>query len=147
MKFAVVILLILILTIYFVNFRAFTVVTASMEPTINSGSIIFVRKPLVYRTNDLITFKNTESGGTTTHRIVKIELSQGNYFVFTKGDANKYIDQTPTKTDDIIGKVILALPFAGTLLAALSSQKILSITFYIPAGIVLGTLLRKITQF
>ena len=146
MKFIAATCLILILIISISKFRVFTVVSGSMEPIIKNGSLVIVKKTSTYKTNDLVTFKNIERKGTVTHRIVKIEQSQGKYLIFTKGDSNANIDQIAIKPEDIIGKVVFILPLAGKFFLLASSQKLLPITFYIPAGLLSGTLLRKLKQ-
>ncbi|MBU0535069.1 signal peptidase I [Patescibacteria group bacterium] len=143
MKFIVATCLILILIISMYKYRVFTVVSGSMEPIIKNGSLVIVKKTSTYKTNDLVTFKNIEGTGTVTHRIVKIEQSQGKYLIFTKGDGNANVDQVAIKPEDIIGKVVFTLPLAGKFFLLVSSQKLLPITFYIPAGLLFGTLLGK----
>ncbi|MFH1898965.1 MAG: signal peptidase I [Patescibacteria group bacterium] len=143
MKFIVATCLILILIISMYKYRVFTVVSGSMEPIIKNGSVVIVKKTSTYKTNDLVTFKNIEGTGTVTHRIVKIEQSQGKYLIFTKGDGNANVDQVAIKPEDIIGKVVFTLPLAGKFFLLVSSQKLLPITFYIPAGLLFGTLLGK----
>lgn len=125
------------------KYRVFTVVSGSMEPIIKNGSVVIVKKTSTYKTNDLVTFKNIEGTGTVTHRIVKMEQSQGKYLIFTKGDGNANVDQVAIKPEDIIGKVVFTLPLAGKFFLLVSSQKLLPITFYIPAGLLFGTLLGK----
>lgn len=144
MKFIVSTCIILVLIVFLPNFKIFSVVSGSMEPTIKNGSFVIVRKSSTYRTNDLITFKNSQGTGTMTHRIVKIEQSQGKYLVFTKGDSNANIDGVAIKPEAVIGKVTLVLPFAGKVTSIVSSQKLLPITFYIPSGLLFGTLIRKL---
>lgn len=144
MKFIVSTCIILILIIFLPNFKVFSVVSGSMEPAIKNGSFVIVKRSSTYRTNDLITFKNSQGTDIVTHRIIKIEQSQGKYLVFTKGDNNANIDGAAIKPEDVIGKVVLVLPLAGKVTSIVSSQKLLPITFYIPSGLLFGTLIRKL---
>jgi len=136
--------LILVFAIHLTKFRVFAVVSGSMEPTIKNGSLVIVRKSQTYKTSDLITFKHAGGAGTLTHRIVKIELSQGKYAVFTKGDGNAYMDENTITPQDIIGKVTLTVPLAGKFISTVTSQEILPITFYTPAGLLFGVLVKKL---
>ena len=48
-----------------------------------------------------------------THRIVSIELDEGETYIITKGDNNDSKDVTKKKKDDIIGIVRLRIPYLG----------------------------------
>jgi signal peptidase len=144
MKFFLATCLILILVTLLSDFRVFTVVSGSMEPTIRNGSFVIVKKSQTYKTGDLITFKNTDGTETVTHRIVKIENLQGTYAISTKGDHNAEIDPDKISPESIIGKSVFVLPFAGKIMTSITSQKLLPITFYIPMGLLFGNLVRKL---
>lgn len=95
---------------YIGNYTMFTITSTSMNPTLVAGQIVIIKKCDSYNLDDIITFKNGETGGTTTHRIVKV---YGNSYE-TKGDSNNYTDSTLATNENILGKVVLAsLPLKG----------------------------------
>jgi signal peptidase len=77
--------------------RLYVVQTASMEPTLDVGSIIFTIKPSdssSLRKDDIITFVKKD-GKTVTHRIIAVVTDdEGNVFYQTKGD-------NPINTPDV----------------------------------------------
>lgn len=144
MKLIVATCLILVIIIFRLKFGIFNVVSGSMEPTIEKGSLVLVKRNPVYRTNDIISFKNTTEDIIMTHRIVKIEQSRGECLIFTKGDNNTTNDRGTIRPENVIGKVVIVMPFVGKFSSTISSQKFLPITFYLPAGLAFGTLLKKL---
>ncbi len=88
--------------------KVLSVVSGSMEPAIPVGSGVVVLSQPSYFDNDIITFKF--SGNLVTHRII----FAGNYFL-TKGDANRSIDPETVEKEQIVGKVILHIPYLGYL--------------------------------
>jgi len=99
----------------FAGIHSFVVLTGSMEPKINPGDIVIVRKMEKYSTGDIIAFS---TGGTIiVHRIHSLENNE----VITKGDANNYIDPWRIKQSKIIGKAMLIIPFLGYPLILLSN--------------------------
>jgi signal peptidase len=88
------------------------VFTGSMEPAIPVGGIVVIKpvEPGTLKTGDIICFKFSEDTS-ITHRIINI--TNGEFE--TKGDANENPDQWTVKKENIIGKVILTIPFIGYL--------------------------------
>lgn len=81
----------------FFGFRVYRVISGSMQPTLQIGDIIIIRKEKEYHINDIITY---DTGLTTvTHRIKSID----NNGVVTKGDANDVNDDV-FNVDKIVGK-------------------------------------------
>ncbi len=81
----------------FFGFRVYRVISGSMQPTLQIGDIIIIRKEKEYHINDIITY---DTGLTTvTHRIKSID----NNGVVTKGDANDVNDDI-FNVDKIVGK-------------------------------------------
>lgn len=86
--------------------RMLSVVSGSMEPSIPTGSIILIIPQSTYRDGDIITYKLGNI--LVTHRIVYAK----NYFL-TKGDSNSQIDPETVSKDQIIGKVVIHIPYLG----------------------------------
>ena len=90
--------------------------SGSMEPAIMTGSLVIISPASSYAPGDVITFKSPSTRVPTTHRIANIEESNGNLVFTTKGDANEEADNTVTSYESIIGKVFVAIPYAGYVL-------------------------------
>ena len=116
------------LFLYFIGIVPYVVLSGSMEPTIQTGSICFVNKNIKMsniKENDIIAFK-LNNGTLVTHRAVEIK---GNGIV-TKGDGNKNPDGTIVSNGNYIGKNIISIPKIGYLVLAFQSPngKIIFIT-------------------
>lgn len=116
----------------------YTIISSSMEPTINVYDVVLVRKTSVgkLKKGDIITFYSNNSyfGDTPiTHRIVKKDSD--NFVV--KGDNNQNVDNDKVSPDNIIGKVILIIPSLGKLQFFLASKKGFVLAIIIPALIII----------
>jgi signal peptidase len=90
-----------------------------MEPAIDVGSVILVDRvhPSAIDRGDVITFKRDRSREPITHRVVRIEQRDtGRYFV-TKGDANEEPDLQPVAASSVLGRVMVAIPIVGYVVA------------------------------
>ena len=103
-----VILITMLIFVFFGFFQPYVIVSGSMEPEIPTGSIVFVNNS--FAPGDIVTY--THAGQTVTHRILK---KTGDEYIL-KGDANRTADLGIVKETDIQGKVILVIPFLGTIL-------------------------------
>lgn len=85
------------------GYKAYIVDTNSMEPTINVGDIVIVKKVKEdkLKQGDVITF--TEEGEVITHRITKVETEEIGTQYVTKGDNNNTEDTFKIRYNDIIG--------------------------------------------
>lgn len=91
--------------------------SGSMDPTIPVGSLVVVWPTLSYQVGDIVTFgRDTARDIPTTHRIVGTRVENGATLYQTKGDANEEADPKETALRDVIGKVVLTVPFAGYVL-------------------------------
>lgn len=122
-------------------YKIFLVTSDSMYPTIKKQSLVIVLPNARLKNRDIISFK---SGNNTivTHRIVAIKKYVEPYMFFytTKGDNNNFEDAKKVLSIEIIGKVILILPYVGVVL----SPVIFGILFYIPFGVLVGRLAKKV---
>jgi len=115
----------------FFGYRFMTVLTDSMSPNpkkpeykdgFKSGSIIILKQanPKELDKGDIITFYPVKGNTDAylTHRIIEtkneLDGQKGLYFV-TQGDANTGSD-IPIESKQVVGKVILSIPFLGRLL-------------------------------
>lgn len=108
---------------------AVKIVSGSMEPSIRDGDYIIVEKTeaSALEIGDIICYYSSDkeiSGRLNTHRIMEI-LPDGSFI--TKGDANKYCDETAVKPDSIIGKYRGKLGFLRWLSSFGSADKLIFI--------------------
>lgn len=105
--------------------RAFVVQSASMEPTISTGSLILTKyiAPQEIKQKDIITFirpdKNREF---ITHRVTKISQNDSLIILQTKGDNNKAADEWKLAGGGVIGKVVYTIPLLGYLFAFIQTK-------------------------
>lgn len=106
------ILLILMCLILFIlklrGISPYIVLSGSMEPALKTGGIVWVRDDhTLPAVGDIIMYKRGDSF--ITHRVTARE---GDWYI-TKGDANPEADPVPVCTEEVKGKVIYSVPFAG----------------------------------
>lgn len=109
------------LVLYVCGIVPYVVLSGSMEPTIETGSLCFINKHASFRDikkKDIIAFRLSD-GTMVTHRVVAVR-SDG---VQTKGDHNQEIDGTLTTWDNYVGKNIFWIPKVGKVVVAFQSPK------------------------
>ncbi len=109
-------------------FGAYVIISPSMVPNINvMDAVITMRVDAKdIHKKDVITFTSEDprnSGITVTHRVVGINKTEsGTYAYRTKGDNNNVEDRTLVSYDQVIGKVMLRIPYIGYLQQLLTTQ-------------------------
>jgi len=94
------------------------VLSGSMSPAIDRGAVVITASasPEEIRVGDIITFKQPSAADPNrcvTHRVINI-TTNGNSLQFqTKGDANEDPDNELVDSSDLIGKVVLSIPYIG----------------------------------
>lgn len=129
------------------NYRVLHVVTGSMEPCIETGSYIVVKKvnPSELKENDIITYISKEPqiyGKYNTHRIYDIctDTYTGEKLFITKGDAYDEPDEYPVERDEIVGKMVKILPipkFISRVMAGLNQSSLFWLFVFVPLFICL----------
>ncbi|MTH54524.1 signal peptidase I [Bacillus mangrovi] len=93
-----------------------TVLSGSMEPAFNTGSIIAVQpaeNAAALKSGDVITFMQSDNT-IVTHRITDIIKNGDQTMYQTKGDNNKDADSQPVLSQNIIGVYTgLTIPYMG----------------------------------
>ncbi len=118
------------------NYSLKMVLSGSMSPTIKTGAIVIIKPASGYQVGDMVTYKyGTRARDLTTHRIVGQE---GDEFI-TKGDNNNAADIYPIKKEQIIGKVIFGVPYAGYVANFLHSKFGIILLILIPALLIIGS--------
>jgi signal peptidase len=121
----------LFLILYICGIVPYVVLSGSMEPTIDTGSLCFINKHEDIKNikeKDIIAFKLND-GTLVTHRAVEI-TEEG---IITKGDNNEEIDNNYVKKDNYVGKNIFWIPKVGYVVKAFQTTKgkIIGITLII----------------
>lgn len=95
---------------------------SSMEPAIGVGSAIIVAPVAAadLRVGDVVSLRAGDDNALFTHRIVEVVDQPDGRWIRTKGDANASPDPTPVHASAVQGRVQLAIPLAGYLIALLS---------------------------
>lgn len=91
----------------------FDVVTGkSMEPVFSQGGLVVTRpaesKDIML--GDTVLLRLPNGGGSICHRVVDINEIDGQLFLETKGDANKYPDPGLVSSQNLVGKTAFYLP-------------------------------------
>ncbi len=127
------------------NYKIKIVKSGSMEPAIDTGSIVIIRPDTTYAIGDVVTFgKDTKKDIPTTHRIVEMRTTEGNYVYRMKGDANQEPDTNEIEHSAIIGKVIFDVPYFGYLLHMAKQPLGFFLLVILPAGLIIIDELRNI---
>ncbi|WP_343252824.1 signal peptidase I [Ligaoa zhengdingensis] len=113
---------------FFNQYSIYTVTTGSMTGTLDVGSVIVVKKvdPQTLEEGDIITFLSNDpmfNGKVVTHRIVEVTEGTGGKMFITKGDANEDRDGAAALPSNVLGKVVLHIPWLGYLLAFLKTKQ------------------------
>ena len=97
----------------------FIVQSGSMEPSVKTGSLALTQNKNEYFEGEIVTFipnsetKMSENRASIMHRIVAETKENGKTYFTTKGDANQGNDPEPVTKNQILGKVLITIPYAG----------------------------------
>jgi signal peptidase I len=92
------------------------VLSGSMQPTFHAGDVIVTVDTPVHslQVNDIITFRSPDNPKSLmTHRIIKILYDTQVLTFQTKGDANEDPDQYVVSSEQVVGRMVLAIPYVG----------------------------------
>jgi signal peptidase len=96
--------------------KSLTVMSGSMQPTIQTGDVVVAREiPAIdARVGDIVTFRDPlEHDKLITHRIREIHFVDDMVSVVTKGDANSNVEHWAVPKDGTIGRVAFHVPRLG----------------------------------
>ena len=103
------------------GYKTYIVLTGSMEPNINIGDVVVVKKTQAsnVKVGDVITFQLDGQDSTVTHRVVE-KLEDENEVIFrTKGDNNNAQDPDNVKPENIQGVMLFKVSKLGKILTKL----------------------------
>jgi signal peptidase len=109
----------------------------SMVPAIGVGSAVVVElvDPASIRVGDVVSLRSGPTAAIFTHRVTRVVDRDGAIWLQTKGDANAEPDPSITAATQVIGRVAVTVPGAGSLIALLSTPS--GLMFVVSLGLVL----------
>ena len=107
----------------FLGVKSYVIISGSMQPELNIGDIVFVKKEMDLHEGDIISFRQGQS--VITHRINKVIDEDGKIVYQTKGDNNNIEDSGTITAETIEGKVIWKLPKLGNVSLFLQNKMII----------------------
>ena len=126
---------------YFFKIKPYVVLSGSMEPTVPTGSMLWINTNDRYvEVGDIAAYELPDGGAYVTHRIVGTK--EGNY-VF-KGDANDTEDLNTVDEEQILGEYVFHIPKLGMVLNRIQNNPYLLIP--IGAGVISIMLLENLVS-
>lgn len=115
------------------GYKFYDVLTGSMSPTINPGSLIIVKEMDSNEINegDIITFKGSSTSNLTTHRVVEVIEKNNNIKFQTKGDANDVLDPMLVDEGLLVGKVVFNVPYMGKVMSFINQYRVVIVVLII----------------
>jgi signal peptidase I len=121
------------------GFRIYRVISGSMQPALQIGDVIIIKKANNYAEKDIITYDNGLT--TITHRIKSINGDE----IVTEGDANDAPDQPITK-DRILGKYFFRISTFSVFSIMLTGKTIYLIMVLVLFAILLFAISDRVTR-
>ncbi len=119
------------------NYRLLVVQSGSMEPAIHTGAVVLVKPAKNYQVGEIVTYQpKLHRQQTITHRIQAKKQINGRWAYITKGDANEDVDFSSVKPSQIVGKVMVNVPYVGYAIAAAKTKLGFVFLIIIPALII-----------
>ena len=117
-----------------VGIKSYVIISGSMQPELNIGDIVIVKKVEDLQEGDIISFRQGQS--VITHRINKIMDENGEIVYQTKGDNNNVEDADILTEDNIIGEVKFSIPKIGYIMNFLSKPMVVAVEMILLAGFI-----------
>lgn len=98
----------------FFGIQRYLVVSGSMEPNLYAGDIVFVNTNIDFEDveiGDVIIFKHKDMN--IVHRVIEATTIDGQKYLKTKGDANKFDDGFVVSTENFSGKALFHIDKIG----------------------------------
>ena len=96
------------------RFSVLAIASGSMTPQIYRGDVVLFDKKINVENlevGQIIVYKYNST--TIVHRLTNIELVDGEYYFYTKGDANEAADNYIVYENMIVGVVLYKIPYVG----------------------------------
>ena len=130
------------------NVKLYVVLSGSMEPSIRTGSVVLIKHSREYTVGDVITFNSSGNVETVvTHRITSISEDNGITKYETKGDANDASDFDLVLAPDVLGRILLSIPWLGYPVSFAQTQVGFILLIVLPVTIIIyGEILKIKTE-
>lgn len=120
-----------------------TVLSGSMEPGIQTGSIISITPATdasSFESGDVITYRSIDNSTILiTHRIEDVVKESGEVFYITKGDNNDAKDPSPIPAGNVVGEYTgFTIPYIGYILDFVKSKIGTVLLIIIPGILMIG---------
>jgi len=102
--------------------RTAIVLTGSMEPTLEINDFVIMKRPKEIKINDIISYRQTNSGNEVIHRIISIKNNQ----IITKGDSNN-IEDKPIDVSQVTGIFVGKIKYLGNIIFFMQKPIVFSI--------------------
>lgn len=128
----------------------FVVESGSMEPEIQTGSILFTYRTTAENINvgDTITYQSGESF--VTHQVIEKNSSNNDYIFRTQGVANQSPDPGSVNENQIAGKKLFSIPYTGYIIVAAGTQTGKIVLILVPAVLIISnealTIFREVRE-
>ena len=129
------------------GYRALTIRSGSMNPTIQVGDVVVDTSvsPLTVRPGQIVTFRDPAIGQQlVTHRVVAMHRVGKAVDFVTKGDANLVSEHWSVPVTGHLGRKVFMIPGVGRVVAVLSAKAVRVIAVALAALLVAGVGLRRI---
>jgi signal peptidase len=106
--------------------RSLTVLTGSMRPTLEPGSVVVdeIIQPTEARVGDIVTFTDPANPERQiTHRLRDARVEGNTAYMVTKGDANDTVEEWDIPVDGEIGRVVYNVPKLGYVRALVGTRQ------------------------
>ncbi|MFC4988016.1 signal peptidase I [Saliphagus infecundisoli] len=119
--------------------HSYVVLTASMSPEIEPGDAVVVGEvePAEIAEGDVITFYRSADEPPVTHRVVGITETSDGYLYETKGDANEEPDANPVPHENVVGSVVVTIPYLGHVIQFANTTEGFLALVVLPFGLLL----------
>ncbi len=116
---------------------SFVVLTASMTPAIEPGDVVIIdeRDPASIAEGDVITFVRGDNDVPVTHRVIGTETVGGGIAFETQGDANDAPDASLVPAENVLGAVMITIPYIGYVIQFAASPAGFITLVVIPFGL------------
>ena len=123
------------------NVKFLIVLSGSMEPTMQVGSLAVIREvdPARLTVDDVITYETPDADGVrVTHRVIELaELEDGTPAFQTKGDANEAEDGYLVPAENVQGRLLLSVPYVGYTREFMETPLGFMLLIMVPAGLLI----------
>jgi len=122
------------------------IMSGSMEPAVQVGSIVVTQKIDVdnVKAGDIIVFQRSDSK--TLHRVIDKIVENDSYYFKTKGDANEDSDPWIVQPEQVQGSLLLTIPYYGYLIYFAGTPIGFVLMVIIPATLLIANEIRKIIK-